>query len=1657
MLFLKSLVHAHTRRNKSGSVSFIADYRNNVHPKGTEVMFKPAGGKSYRSGTVVNVGKTHYAIQGKRQGSGAVETHRVPKIGEPVFSMQEWTEKKTREDAGGKREAASSVKRILPAEESNRRAAKGMSRLGMTEDEIVRHPMIKGYIIAQTRNLAVSNGLNAAFRKDADFIQVEDADYQDMVHEFTMGMLNGLRREAAGAPKADIEEFKRHLSGEANHSRVFATMAAEGRGAAIRFLKQRKKEKESLVDLAEVESPRDDDGGQRRQLAAEFSVPPTQEQDVEAPLRPRLDGFLAKLPAEDAELIRLKFGVEDDTPLTHDQIAERFNQQGSKYQGKYKWDRNHVGAAIAAALERLRSTVGIEALREFLKSLREQLDLIKSQHRKTIAVDFDGVIADYSQGFQGRDTFGEPLPHAGEGTSALKAAGWKVVIFTTRSDTPELRRYLKDNAIAYDEINTNSDQPEGANPGKPIADVYLDDRAIRFTGWDDALAAINGLQKSVFLYAGVPLEALRKSFAEECPAAEVMETAKHLCLVFPTGTRLAKSYSSDLAEKYPGSRWITVKEGPLAGRHILIVPHKDGTASVVAGGGPAMRHKVLGLKKEDHPADRPSGETVTEPSTEAPPARTEEKQDLSEEKRKEVEAARQERKAAIKDERSKMAEIVRRHLGKEVEITARDREDIEKRIEHIADPKAKAVERLKEVNRVRKEKDDLLHQVAAEAKKAITDEEPTGQGEGSIAAVVKAHAEDLLNHYYRIQSLQREDKGLARTLRSGKELKRPVPDSVEFAPLTKKDLEGIIVNEKARDAELAAHYKLIATTRGYVDSQGREHKVKGGEEVERNIRQGGYEALTGIVGEITGSSILGKDVYDEIGPQNAAVLAHYFLKNSGKGDRAVYQQLTRDIEVVGNDVVVTSLAKGDRFMELARKVMGYGQGDDNLMSAAQALGSSLKYQNKAFEAYGQAEGSLNQAAELAYELKNDKGALEIHAKSEETLERKRKRLRLKAADVTIAKHGDGYRMVIPQRSFEKLIHEIPATSGGGLADGEFSVADIKALKANTDDFQPAMLREYTPETITGETRKIVLKPEQQAAARLIAKQKRLYLNFEAGVGKSLTIIAAKAHIEDETGHPVKTIIAMPQKLMSNFRDEVEKFSNYKVVIVDDADKKKRAAKYASDPDTIVVVNKEKFNFDKALITDAGFHMVVADEAHKVTQREGRSGSEMSRGLADVAESAPYYVAMSGTPTPNDLSELYFHAHVMAPEKFHSQKEFMAQFGSAHKGAGLKDKIKEFMNRELADHVYTVKKALDTKFTLHSHMAELHPAQKAAYRDVLESSRKKEISPLQRDQQLNTILNAHDHRENGKFAEVKGIIDRHLATKAANEKVILYAKNYDTVNQIHDFLRTHYGDVGEAVTFTGREKVKDIRSNKERFKHDPSVRFAVHTRAGVEGLNLQYDGNGGGATTAIAIASGEDSFAPLDQFFSRANRTGALKDIDGHLVLTDTPHDLGTDLRLQEKKGVGELIKSLFLFKSHVREHLRRTKGGAVTVVHEHEWKRGGRVSAKEVEDIRNHISSLRSEAHRLREKRTVFQQGKASIVSAPDKDVKRSEELFREANDIEDHWYAALHPEEFKLEDLAEAERLNMPLRKADGTGSSRVTRQKSVFMPLLSLGGERK
>jgi hydroxymethylpyrimidine pyrophosphatase-like HAD family hydrolase len=100
------------------------------------------------------------------------------------------------------------------------------------------------------------------------------------------------------------------------------------------------------------------------------------------------------------------------------------------------------------------------------------------ERQSTIAVDFDGVLAEYD-GWKGDDVLGRPRMDVVQVLRTLHEEGWKIVVHTTRSDAT-IRSYLTQHRIPYDEINRNSSYRTWG--GKPVATVYWDDRALCYSG-----------------------------------------------------------------------------------------------------------------------------------------------------------------------------------------------------------------------------------------------------------------------------------------------------------------------------------------------------------------------------------------------------------------------------------------------------------------------------------------------------------------------------------------------------------------------------------------------------------------------------------------------------------------------------------------------------------------------------------------------------------------------------------------------------------------------------------------------------------------------------------------------------------------------------------------------------------------------------------------------------------------------------------------------------------------------------------------------------------------------------------------------------------------------------------------------------------------------
>jgi hypothetical protein len=118
-----------------------------------------------------------------------------------------------------------------------------------------------------------------------------------------------------------------------------------------------------------------------------------------------------------------------------------------------------------------------------LFDLDKEAETVEGGAQKSIAFDFDGVLAKYTDGQY--PEIGDPILGMKDLLASLKKQGWKVIVFTCRQSA-EVEPWLTQHGFEVDEINQNSDAPAHSN--KVPADIYVDDRAITFTGDAEALA-----------------------------------------------------------------------------------------------------------------------------------------------------------------------------------------------------------------------------------------------------------------------------------------------------------------------------------------------------------------------------------------------------------------------------------------------------------------------------------------------------------------------------------------------------------------------------------------------------------------------------------------------------------------------------------------------------------------------------------------------------------------------------------------------------------------------------------------------------------------------------------------------------------------------------------------------------------------------------------------------------------------------------------------------------------------------------------------------------------------------------------------------------------------------------------------------------------------
>jgi hypothetical protein len=238
---------------------------------------------------------------------------------------------------------------------------------------------------------------------------------------------------------------------------------------------------------------------------------------------------------------------------------------------------------------------------------------------------------------------------------------------------------------------------------------------------------------------------------------------------------------------------------------------------------------------------------------------------------------------------------------------------------------------------------------------------------------------------------------------------------------------------------------------------------------------------------------------------------------------------------------------------------------------------------------------------------------------------------------------------------------------------------------------------------------------KQRVLKMVEEQKKVGVHFGAGSGKSSIMLGVFTELKAK-GKAKRTIIAAPSGVVGQFAGECCTFlepGKYNFNANLGYDRAKRMESYRDPNLDIHVTTRESLTNDllymiqehagvdgetfKAASEGDRRQMLLSalqkegidpadmvfsvDEAHDVSHRRGVEASNRSLVLETLAHLSGHYLSATGTPTKNDLSEMYSFLHSVAPEKFNDEKGFLATYGSDTIGA------KRALQRAVAPYSY----------------------------------------------------------------------------------------------------------------------------------------------------------------------------------------------------------------------------------------------------------------------------------------------------------------------------------------------------------------------------------
>ena len=406
-----------------------------------------------------------------------------------------------------------------------------------------------------------------------------------------------------------------------------------------------------------------------------------------------------------------------------------------------------------------------------------------------------------------------------------------------------------------------------------------------------------------------------------------------------------------------------------------------------------------------------------------------------------------------------------------------------------------------------------------------------------------------------------------------------------------------------------------------------------------------------------------------------------------------------------------------------------------------------------------------------------------------------------------------------------------------------------------------------------------------------------------GLGKTIQTIAALEGLD-------RVLVFCPATLKYNWKDEIEKWSNAKVLVID-GDKNTRTRQWAESQDprvSWVIANYELLIRDFDNINEWQWPAIVCDEATRISNPNAKSVKALKQLRSEKR------IGLTGTPISNSPDDIYSIIDWLAPKYLGSFFQFKAKYcildphwGGVigHKNLDeLAKRIDRFVLRRTKEEVFDdfPKKVVENvEFELSEEEKKLYQAVKEEIlyeiRTLSElDTRTLAMIPVK----MLRLKQCTDHPKlisantecASKLATLKDLLEPIIKS---GEKAIIFTQFAQMLHilatELEEFRPlTIYGDVDNL----------DRMSRVKEFNDDPEGRVMIMTSAGQYGLNMQ-------SASYIFNYDFPWSVAAYEQRIGRAHRIGQKKSV--------------TVYNLIAKKTIDEYISKILWAKYKISNKL----------------------------------------------------------------------------------------------------------------------------------------